>query len=127
MSRDSICELLPTHRQLLQRHQGRLGWMAEIAKLNISKLGGIIANTDGEFGRVAAEAGEMFIVADPDDGHVVVLALGLDGLLDIAAAVVPDAVAHIINRPPSTIPILLVDGGDEPALVILPFDELRSS
>lgn len=125
--RDSIRELLPSHRQLLERHQDRLAWMAQVAKLDIQKLGGIIANTRGEFGDVAAEAGECFVVADPDEGDVVVLALGLQGLIDIAAAVVPEAVPHILDRLPSTMPILVVDGDDEPALVIVSLNELRFS
>lgn len=125
--RDSISKLLPSHRRLLERHRGRLAWMARTAKLNIAQLGGIIASRRGEFGRVVAEAGEMFVVADYEQGEVVVLALGLDGLFDIAAAVLPEAVPHIVERAPSTMPILVVDGDDEPALVIVPLKELRSS
>lgn len=125
--RESIQELLPTHRRLLERFQGRLGWMARIAALDVAQLGGIVASGKGDFGEVAAEAGQCFVVRDPEEGDVVVVAMDLHGLIDVALAVIPEAVAHILARPPATMPILVVDAADEPAVVLLPLDTLRAS
>ncbi len=125
-NRKTILELLPTHQRLLNRHQGRLVWMVSIAKLDPTQLGGIIARADGCFGVVAAEAGSCFLDRHPE-GDAVVLAMGLWGVVDIAEAVVPEAVQHILDRPPSTLPILIVDCDDEPAVALLALEDPQVS
>lgn len=85
----------------------------------------IIADLKGEFGLacIAQGAGLEFAVVS-SDAEAVVIPLDVFGLLAILRSVVPDGVEPVVSRATGTIPILVVDAEDEPAIMILGIHEL---
>lgn len=128
--RASICELLPSHVHLLEEHRNRLCVLAQVAAVNellLDQLSFIVADLRGDFGQacLAEGAGLEFIVRHPP--AAMVIPLDVDGLLAIATDTVPEALGVIADREPTTVPILIVDSDDEPAVVILDANELLGS
>lgn len=111
----SVLVLLPSHHRLIVRHRPRVAELLRVAVtegLDLRQLGTVVADIRGEFGEVARSAGSEFVC----DG-VVVVVLGIEGLVVIAAALVPAAVEPILARAPGRVPVLVVDVDDEPALL----------
>lgn len=128
--RPRITDLLPTHRELLRRHQPRLVELARMAQdqhLDLADLAFIIADASGMFGSscIEAEAGWEFLVNSEDAPGVMVIPIDVDGLMAILVAVVPEALLPVTTRMSGQVPILITDADDEPAVLLLPKEKLR--
>ncbi len=118
-----VLHLLASHRALLARHRPRLAELLDLAVasgLKETPLGAIVASSAGRFGTICLEAGPEFVVHDHDGATVSVVVMGLDGLLVIVAATLPDALPCLLARPQGTLPIVVVDEVDRPALTLAP-------
>jgi hypothetical protein len=126
--RPSILHLLPTHEALLDRHRARLRELMGLATgagFAPGTMAFIVADLAGSFGRACIEEGagiEFLVVIE--GAAAMAVPIGVDGLLVILLDVVPEAVPPVISRPPATVPVLIVDADDEPALVILEVERL---
>lgn len=124
--RPSITDLLRTHKVLLLEHIPKLSQLLRDfveEEVDPKTLGGIITDTRGMFGAVALDAADGGL-ATLEGAHVLVVVIGIDGLVTILGAIVPEALAPTLERAPGWMPILVVDRDDEPALHIVLVDEL---
>lgn len=118
--RTSIRELLPSHVRLLEDHRGPLVFLASVAEeqgVQTADISFIVADARGEYGQSCRQAGVEFLVARDGEPDVMVILLGIDGLLGILSATIPEGVSHVEDRAHGTIPILVVDHEDEPAII----------
>jgi hypothetical protein len=127
--RASIRDLLPTHRALLQRHRDRLVELMNIAVaagLAAIEMSFILTDLGSHFGVacLAEGAGREFVVSDRESEPVILVPLGVNGLLVILAAMLPEAVDPVLTRPPGAVPVLIVDADDEPAVALLDVSKL---
>jgi hypothetical protein len=86
----------------------------------------IIATVEGEFGTAVLDAGPgvEFVMTADDGTETAVVPLGVDGLVVIMHELVPEGVEHVLMRAAGTLPILVVDHRDEPAIVVMAIEEL---
>lgn len=127
--RPSIVHLLPSHTILLQRHRRRLVELTAVAVrtgLNPQEMAFLIANAEGEFGRECLHAGYEFLIVGANES-VMVVPLDVPGLLVTLGAVIPEAAEPVLRRLAGTSPVVLVDGADEPAVVLIDVSELRDA
>ncbi len=129
--RPRITDLLPTHRELLGRHERRLVELTRIAQdqhLDLEDLAFIIADASGMFGVncIEAEAGWEFLVTLKQGVGVMVIPMDVTGLLELLAALIPEGLLPVTTRMRGQVPILLTDADDEPAVVLLPAHRVRS-
>lgn len=120
---------LASHRALLARHRPRLAELLDLAVasgLKKTPLGAIVASSAGRFGTICLEAGPEFVVHDHDGATASVVVTGLDGLLVIVAATLPEALPCLLARPRGTLPIVIVDAADRPALVLVPIATFKA-
>lgn len=129
--RPRITDLLPTHRELLRRHEQRLVELTRIAQdqhLDLDDLAFIIADASGMFGMncIEAEAGSEFLVTSNQGVGVMVIPMDVAGLLELLAALIPEGLLPVTTRMPGRVPIVVTDADDEPAVILLPAHRVRS-
>lgn len=98
------------------------------AGLEDAEVAFIIGDMRSEFGTACFEqgAGSEFLVSSSDGEAAMVLVLDVEGLVSILRDVVPEGLEPVVTRPTGTMPILVVDAEDEPAIVILGVGDLCS-
>lgn len=126
--RSSILDLLATHVALLARHKQRLIDLMAIAlerDLDAADLAFVVADVAGAFGQQCIEqgAGIEFLSILRGQGTMV-YPLDVPGLVALLQGVIPEGMEPVTSKAAGMTPVLIVDGQDEPAIVLMATTEL---